>query len=141
MNRRWRMALILLIVLTLTKEAHATADTYLQVNLFPDIFSAGEASSFFACISNSNPHYKPKILPKPTILPHDTFRISIGASGGTVTSIGSVFVDSTALLPTDFALVPGSAANEILINYVGSAAKRLDGGESFCVEILFRQAI
>ena len=129
MNRRWGIALFLFIVLTPIQKAHGTVDTYLQVNLFPDIFSAGEAASLFGCIANSNPHYKPKILPG------DTFKISISSSAGTVTSTGSVVVDSAELLATDFAIAPGGAANEIFVNYVGTAAKRLYAGESFCLEV------
>jgi Collagen triple helix repeat (20 copies) len=131
-NRRWGMMSILLLLLMPTEKAHGIGDTYLQVNLFPDIFSPSEAASLFACIRNSNSHYYPKILPG------DRFNVNVGSSGGTVTSIGSVFVDAVELLPTDFAPVAGAVGNEMVLNYVGTTSKGLYPGESFCLETSFQ---
>src|SRR4030095_3423269 len=128
MRVRWGLALIIALVFSGSVNLHAVDKILPIINITPSHFSPGEMASFLVCINNANPHSKDKIVSG------DTFRIRVGNSGGTVVGTGSVFADSAALLPSDFAVTSGTTSNEIVLSYVGSN-KEFAPGESVCLEM------
>jgi hypothetical protein len=131
MIRIWRIVLLPTFLATLIASAFGSDRIDLELTLLPNTFAPGQVSPFLACLYNSNPRSESQIHRG------DNFRIMVGSPGGAVISTGAVLVDSTEILPADFAVSPGSTANDVFVRYVGSA-KNFAPGESFCLEIVLQ---
>src|SRR5262249_29214648 len=101
------------------------------VTVAPNLFSAGQLSDTFICISNGNPS-STKI-----IQPGDVFSLTFDPSIGVVTTVAAqALVNSSNLQAADFSASLGSAPNQVVISYTG-ASKRFMPGDSFCVKVSF----
>jgi hypothetical protein len=123
--------LVNLFLLMSAADSYASDKIHPLMSISPNIFPPGQPVLFLACINNDNHKSNSNIRPG------DSFRIGIGTNGGTVVSTGPVMVDSAALESTDFTVASGTAQNEVIIRYTGSA-KRFAAGESVCTEISFQ---
>jgi hypothetical protein len=101
------------------------------VTVAPNLFSAGQPSNTFVCISNGNPSSNKSIGPG------DLFTLTFDSSIGLVTGVAApVLVNSSLLNGSDFVVNLGPGPNEIEIRYLG-ASKRFTPGDSFCVKVTF----
>src|SRR5262249_2945356 len=97
------------------------------VTVAPNLFSAGQLSDTFICISNGNPSSTKFIQPG------DVFNLTFDPSIGVVTTVAAqALVNSSNLQAADFSAFLGSAPNQVVISYTG-ASKRFMPGDSFCV--------
>lgn len=111
-------------------ELSATATTITPVfSIAPQLFSINANSGASLCITNGNARSTTNLVKG------DKFTLLFDPECGAVASVGSsVQVNSPTLAQKDFkASLP--TANKVQINYIGTTAKKLAPGESFCVEI------
>ena len=130
------------LVLTLTAEAAVRADAAAGddpgnakitpvITVAPTLFTAGQASNAYLCVSNGNASSNKNIQFG------DTFRLTLDNAIGTVSLFATpVLVNSATLSTADFAVSLGAANNQIVIRYFGTT-KRFGPGDSFCVQLSF----